>query len=178
LSGGKIGDNEKRTGNHRPAHGGRYPRPHDLPPDSHRYHQEGLYGLGEVRDGASKTYALMLKSRLVGENPLDVDPAVPQDQTVFGSMPDKGAGSARWRWRSGTSWANITVFRYITPGGKFRAASVSTPTPTCPRSPGDRSAPEEADEPGLYLSEMDFMQANRAKGEIHTLYGRMALPAG
>ena len=31
--------------------------------------QEGLYGLGEVRDGASKTYALMLKSRLLGENP-------------------------------------------------------------------------------------------------------------
>ena len=35
--------------------------------------QEGLYGLGEVRDGASKTFALMLKSRLIGENPLDVD---------------------------------------------------------------------------------------------------------
>ena len=35
--------------------------------------QEGLYGLGEVRDGASKTYALMLKSRLVGEDPRNVD---------------------------------------------------------------------------------------------------------
>src|SRR5947209_17679749 len=35
--------------------------------------QEGLYGLGEVRDGASKTYELMLKSRLLGENPPDVD---------------------------------------------------------------------------------------------------------
>lgn len=34
---------------------------------------EAIYGLGEVRDGASKTYALMLKSRLLGENPLDVD---------------------------------------------------------------------------------------------------------
>lgn len=33
----------------------------------------GVYGLGEVRDGASATYALMLKSRLLGENPLDVD---------------------------------------------------------------------------------------------------------
>ena len=30
---------------------------------------QGIYGLGEVRDGASKTYALMLKSRLLGENP-------------------------------------------------------------------------------------------------------------
>jgi L-alanine-DL-glutamate epimerase-like enolase superfamily enzyme len=34
---------------------------------------QGIYGLGEVRDGASKTYALMLKSRLLGENPCDVD---------------------------------------------------------------------------------------------------------
>jgi len=33
----------------------------------------GIYGLGEVRDGASPTYALMLKSRLLGENPCDVD---------------------------------------------------------------------------------------------------------
>ena len=34
---------------------------------------QGIYGLGEVRDGGSKTYALMLKSRLLGENPCDVD---------------------------------------------------------------------------------------------------------
>src|SRR5665213_790289 len=30
---------------------------------------QGVYGLGEVRDGASATYALFLKSRVVGENP-------------------------------------------------------------------------------------------------------------
>ena len=30
---------------------------------------QDVYGLGEVRDGASPTYALMLKSRLIGENP-------------------------------------------------------------------------------------------------------------
>jgi hypothetical protein len=34
---------------------------------------QGIYGLGEVRDGASKNYALMLKSRLLGENPCNVD---------------------------------------------------------------------------------------------------------
>jgi L-alanine-DL-glutamate epimerase-like enolase superfamily enzyme len=34
---------------------------------------QGVYGLGEVRDGASPTYALMLKSRIVGENPLRID---------------------------------------------------------------------------------------------------------
>src|SRR3982074_1734017 len=34
---------------------------------------QGIYGLGEVRDGSHKTYALFLKSRLLGENPCNVD---------------------------------------------------------------------------------------------------------
>jgi len=34
---------------------------------------QGISGYGEVRDGASDTYALFLKSRLLGENPCDVD---------------------------------------------------------------------------------------------------------
>ena len=34
---------------------------------------QGLLGLGEVRDGASARYALMLKSRLLNENPCDID---------------------------------------------------------------------------------------------------------
>ena len=34
---------------------------------------QGLVGYGEVRDGASKSYALMLKNRLIGENPCNVD---------------------------------------------------------------------------------------------------------
>lgn len=37
------------------------------------YTNQDLVGLGEVRDGASARYALMLKSRLLGENPCDVD---------------------------------------------------------------------------------------------------------
>lgn len=34
---------------------------------------QGISGYGEVRDQASKTYALMLKSRLLGEDPRNVD---------------------------------------------------------------------------------------------------------
>lgn len=34
---------------------------------------QGLVGYGEVRDGASKTYALMLKRHLIGENPCNID---------------------------------------------------------------------------------------------------------
>ena len=34
---------------------------------------QGVSGYGEVRDGASPTYALLLKSRLIGENPCNID---------------------------------------------------------------------------------------------------------
>ena len=34
---------------------------------------QGISGFGEVRDASGKTYALMLKSRLLGENPCNVD---------------------------------------------------------------------------------------------------------
>ena len=34
---------------------------------------QGISGFGEVRDGGSKTYALILKSRLLGENPCNID---------------------------------------------------------------------------------------------------------
>jgi hypothetical protein len=34
---------------------------------------QGISGYGEVRDGGSPTYALILKSRLIGENPCNVD---------------------------------------------------------------------------------------------------------
>jgi len=37
------------------------------------YTNQDVVGIGEVRDGASARYALMLKSRLLGENPCDVD---------------------------------------------------------------------------------------------------------
>ena len=34
---------------------------------------QGIYGLGEVRDGADVRYALFLKSRILGENPCNVE---------------------------------------------------------------------------------------------------------
>ena len=34
---------------------------------------QGIYGLGEVRDGSDERYALMLKSRIVGLNPCNVE---------------------------------------------------------------------------------------------------------
>src|SRR5512136_1970385 len=37
------------------------------------YTNQGLVGFGEVRDAATKTYALTLKRLLLGENPCNID---------------------------------------------------------------------------------------------------------
>ncbi|MDR2745991.1 MAG: mandelate racemase/muconate lactonizing enzyme family protein [Treponema sp.] len=37
------------------------------------YTNQGIVGYGEVRDGATRTYALMLKNLLIGENPCNID---------------------------------------------------------------------------------------------------------
>jgi L-alanine-DL-glutamate epimerase-like enolase superfamily enzyme len=52
---------------------------------------QGVYGLGEVRDGASATYALFLKSRIVGENPLQLDKIFRQIKQ-FGGHARQGGG--------------------------------------------------------------------------------------
>jgi len=41
--------------------------------NSHWIQTRGIYGLGEVRDGADPRYALMLKSRILGLNPCNVE---------------------------------------------------------------------------------------------------------
>ena len=37
------------------------------------YTNQGLVGYGEVRDGADRKFILALKSRLIGENPCNID---------------------------------------------------------------------------------------------------------
>ena len=37
------------------------------------YTNQDIYGLGEVRDGASARYALSLKSKILGQNPCNID---------------------------------------------------------------------------------------------------------
>src|ERR1051325_6062593 len=52
---------------------------------------QGIYGLGEVRDGASKNYALMLKSRILNENPCNVD-KIFRKIKQFGGHARQGGG--------------------------------------------------------------------------------------
>jgi len=52
---------------------------------------QGIYGLGEVRDGADERYALMLKSRLLGVNPCNVE-QVFKSIKQFGGQSRQGGG--------------------------------------------------------------------------------------
>ncbi len=81
---------------------------------------QDLYGLGEVRDGASKNYALALKSRILGENPCNVD-KVFRKIKQFGSHARQGGGVCAVEmalWDLAGKVYGVPVYQML--GGKFR----------------------------------------------------------
>lgn len=84
------------------------------------YTNQGIVGLGEVRDGASATYALMLKSRLLGENPCDVDRLFRRIKQ-FGGHGRQGGGVSAIEialWDLAGKAYGVPVYQML--GGKFR----------------------------------------------------------
>ena len=81
---------------------------------------QGVRGLGEVRDGASPTYALLLKSRLLGENPLQIDKLFRKIKQ-FGGHARQGGGVCAVEmalWDIAGKVYNVPVYAML--GGKFR----------------------------------------------------------
>ena len=84
------------------------------------YTNQGLVGLGEVRDGASATYALMLKSRLLGENPCDVDRLFRRIKQ-FGGHGRQGGGVSAIEialWDLAGKAYGVPIYQML--GGRFR----------------------------------------------------------
>ncbi|HEY3838177.1 MAG TPA: mandelate racemase/muconate lactonizing enzyme family protein [Bryobacteraceae bacterium] len=81
---------------------------------------QGIYGLGEVRDGASKTYALFLKSRLLGENPCNVDLLFRKIKQFGGHSRQAGGvcGVEMALWDLAGKAYGVPVYQML--GGKFR----------------------------------------------------------
>ena len=81
---------------------------------------QGLYGLGEVRDGASKNYALALKRLLLGENPCNVDKLFRKiKQFGFHARQAGGVcGAEMALWDLAGKAYNVPVYQML--GGKFR----------------------------------------------------------
>ncbi|WP_394618692.1 mandelate racemase/muconate lactonizing enzyme family protein [Lentzea sp. JNUCC 0626] len=102
---------------------------------------QGLVGYGEVRDQASSSYALMLKSRLVGENPCNVEKVFRRIRQ-FGHHGRQGGGV------SGVEMAltDLAGKAYGVPahallGGRYRdriRCYADTPSLPDPHAMGDR----------------------------------------
>ena len=75
------------------------------------YTNAGIVGYGEVRDASSATYAKMLKSRLIGENPLNVE-------KLFNRIKQFGGHS---RQGGGVSGVEIALYDVI---GKYYGVPV------------------------------------------------------
>lgn len=75
------------------------------------YTNSDIVGYGEVRDASSATYAKMLKSRLVGENPLNVE-------KLFNRIKQFGGHS---RQGGGVSGVEVALYDII---GKFYGVPV------------------------------------------------------
>ncbi len=81
---------------------------------------QGLHGLGEVRDGGSARYALMLKSRLLGENPCNVEKIFKKIKQ-FGGHGRQGGGVSGVEmalWDLAGKAYGVPVYQLL--GGKHR----------------------------------------------------------
>jgi L-alanine-DL-glutamate epimerase-like enolase superfamily enzyme len=81
---------------------------------------QGISGYGEVRDGGSKTYALMLKNRILGENPCNVD-KIFRKIKQFGHHARQAGGVCAVEmacWDLAGKAYGVPVYQML--GGKFR----------------------------------------------------------
>ena len=81
---------------------------------------QGLSGYGEVRDGGSPRYALMLKSRLLGQNPCNVERLF-RRLKQFGSHGRQGGGVSGVEmalWDLAGKAYEVPVYQML--GGRYR----------------------------------------------------------
>ena len=84
------------------------------------YTNSDIVGYGEVRDASSATYALMLKGRLLGENPLNVEKIFNRIKQ-FGGHSRQGGGVSGIEialWDIVGKFYGIPVYQLL--GGKYR----------------------------------------------------------
>ena len=99
------------------------------------YTNQGVHGLGDVRDGADKRYALMLKSRILGENPCNVE-RIFKIIKQFGDHGRQGGGVSGVEmalWDLTGKVYNVPLYQLL--GGKYRdkvRIYVDTPSANTP----------------------------------------------
>lgn len=136
---------------------------------------QGISGYGEVRDGASPTYALILKSRILGENPCNVD-KIFRKLKQFGGQARQAGGvvaieMACWDL-AGKAWG-VPCWQML--GGKFRdkiRMYADTPTTKDPVEMGNRLK-RRIEEHGFTFLKMDI-----GIGLLRGVEGALSYPEG
>ena len=84
------------------------------------YTNQGLAVFGEVRDGASRKYALALKSRILGENPCEIDKIFRRIKQFGGQSRQAGGVCAveLALWDIAGKAYGVPIYQML--GGKFR----------------------------------------------------------
>jgi L-alanine-DL-glutamate epimerase-like enolase superfamily enzyme len=135
---------------------------------------QGLVGWGEVRDGANETYALMLKSRILGENPCNVD-KIFRKIKQFGGPARQAGGVCGIEMAmmdlAGKAW-NVPCWQML--GGKFRdrvRLYADTTSHQDPKEQGKRL--KERMDRGITYLKQDF-----GIGLMRDVPGTLSMPPG
>jgi L-alanine-DL-glutamate epimerase-like enolase superfamily enzyme len=135
---------------------------------------QGLSGFGEVRDGASKMYALALKRQLLGENPCNVDKLFRKIKQ-FGHHARQGGGVCGVEMAlmdlAGKAYG---VPAYLLAGGKHRdAVRMYCDTPNEPTGEAMGQRLKERRERGFTILKMDI-----GIQQLVGVPGALSYPAG
>jgi L-alanine-DL-glutamate epimerase-like enolase superfamily enzyme len=135
---------------------------------------QGLVGWGEVRDGASETYALVLKSRILGENPCNVD-KVFRKIKQFGGPARQAGGVCGIEMAlmdlAGKAWG-VPCWQLL--GGKFRDRVRLYADTTQRADPKQQAALlKERMSRGITYLKQDF-----GIGLLRDIPGTLSMPAG
>jgi L-alanine-DL-glutamate epimerase-like enolase superfamily enzyme len=121
------------------------------------YTNQDIHGLGEVRDGGSPTYALFLKSRILGKNPCSVE-QIFKNIKQFGGHGRAGGGVSGVEmalWDLAGKAYGVPVYQLL--GGKYRdkiRMYADTPSSDDPQVTADRI--KRRMEKGFTFVKIDF----------------------
>jgi gluconate/galactonate dehydratase len=140
------------------------------------YTNQGLVGYGEVRDGATKTYALMLKSRILGENPCQIDKLFRRIKQ-FGYHARQAGGVCAVElalWDLAGKAYGVPIYQML--GGKFRD-KVRVYCDTDARERGSGLAMGEALKKRMEMG-FTFLKMDLGIGQLGDEEGTLSAPIG
>ena len=136
------------------------------------YTNQGLMGHGDVRDGADARFALFLKSRILGENPCNVEMLFKRVKQFGGQARQAGGVCAveMALWDLAGKAYGVPVYQML--GGKYRdRVRVYVDTPMRPTPEAFAAKMKERIDAGFTFLKMDF-GVDLVKDEPGTIVGK------